>query len=63
MTPGLIDIAAGPTALLQIASSDSREIVRITHSGEVIVNPEFTVDEAAKAFWDAVRELAAGTKL
>jgi hypothetical protein len=46
--------------LLQIQASDSRVIVSIAHDGQVIVNPEFTVDEAAKAFWDAVRQLAEG---
>lgn len=44
-------------AILSI-SADSREIVRITHDGRVIVNPEFTIDEAAKAFWNAVQQLA-----
>ena len=55
----LVDITANyPSASLQINSSDAREILRITHDGQVIVNPEFTVDEAAAAFWDAVRKLA-----
>jgi hypothetical protein len=44
---------------LCIFASDSREIVRITPAGQVIVNPEFTTDEAARAFWDAVQKLAA----
>ncbi len=30
-------------------------IVTITAFGEVIVNPKFSMDEAAKAFWDAVK--------
>jgi hypothetical protein len=41
-----------------IQTADSREIVRITSSGEVVVNPEFTTSEAARAFWRAVQELS-----
>jgi hypothetical protein len=43
---------------LCISATDGREIVRITAEGRVIVNPDFTIDEAARAFWDAVKELA-----
>ena len=55
-----IDLPQGPTSLLQIMASDCRLIVSISHDGKVDVNPEFTVDEAARAFWDAVRQLAEG---
>jgi hypothetical protein len=48
-----------PEALLHIFASDNREIVRITHSGQVVVNPEFTAEEAARAFWTEVQKLAA----
>jgi len=44
---------------LCITASDGREIVRITPKGELVVNPEFTTDEAARAFWEAVEKLAA----
>lgn len=58
----IIDIAlvGKLPASLSISAEDAREIVRITADGRVIVNPEFTTDEAAKAFWDAVKKLAAG---
>ena len=56
-----IDLLQGVDAsLLQIMASDCRLIVSISHDGKVDVNPEFTVDEAARAFWDAVRQLAEG---
>lgn len=44
---------------LAIFAEGGREIVRITADGRVEVNPEFTTDQAAKAFWDAVKKLAA----
>jgi hypothetical protein len=47
-----------PEALLHIFASDNREIVRITHDGRVIVNPEFTIEAAAFAFWAEVQKLA-----
>jgi hypothetical protein len=56
----VIGLPQHPMSLLQITSSDSRVIVSITHDGQVTVNPEFTVDEAARAFWDAVKQLAEG---
>ena len=55
-----IDLPQGPTSLLRIMASDCRLIVSISHDGKVDVNPEFTVDAAARAFWDAVRQLAEG---
>jgi hypothetical protein len=42
-----------------ITDKDAREIVRITPEGEVIINPCFTTDEAAHAFWKAVQKMAA----
>lgn len=55
----VVNITAGyPSAFLQICAGDAREIVRITYDGQVVVNPEFTVDEAARVFWDAVQKLA-----
>jgi hypothetical protein len=56
----VIDITGGraESSFLEIHASDSREIMRLTPDGQVIVNPEFTVDEAARAFWDAVQKLA-----
>lgn len=44
---------------LAISAADGREIMRITADGRVEVNPEFTTDQAARAFWDAVKKLAA----
>lgn len=55
-----IELPQHPASLLQITAGDSRLIVAIAHDGKVIVNPEFTVDEAARAFWDAVKQLAEG---
>ena len=56
----MINVAFNASApSLCIFARDSREIVRITPDGRVIVNPEFTVDEAARAFWEAVQKLAA----
>lgn len=49
-----------PIQPLHICTSGGREILRLTPDGNVIVNPEFTTDEAAKAFWDAVKLLAGG---
>lgn len=46
------------TPILSISASDAREIFHITHDGQLVVNPEFTIDEAAAAFWDAVQQLA-----
>ena len=64
MTTAGIDITAtGVEAAVCIYSSDAREIVRITASGQVVVNPEFTVDEAARAFWDAVQKLAGRARI
>ena len=58
-----LKLSVGPvTGYLCISASDAREVVRITHDGHVIVNPEFTVDEAARAFWDAVKRIAAGER-
>ncbi|HZF23983.1 MAG TPA: hypothetical protein VE030_11030 [Burkholderiales bacterium] len=47
---------------LTICANDGRAIVRITRDGKVIVNPDFTIDEAARAFWEAVQKLAAKEK-
>lgn len=33
---------------------DNREIVRIGPNGEVTVNPEFPLDEAARLWWECV---------
>jgi hypothetical protein len=54
----VIEIKPHPGGMFQINSSDAREVFRITSDGQVIINPEFTVDEAAREFWDAVRNLA-----
>ena len=39
---------------LQISGADAEPIVTIHWSGRVEVNPKYTVDDAARAFWDAV---------
>jgi hypothetical protein len=48
-----------PNAVLTIFTSDAKEVVRITSNGYVVVNPEFTADEAARLFWEAVQKMAA----
>jgi hypothetical protein len=44
-------------ASLQISSSVGAPIVTIHHDGRVEVNPAYTTDEVARAFWDAVIEM------
>lgn len=39
--------------------ASGREIVRITEDGNVVINPEFTLDDAARRFWEAVQQFAA----
>jgi len=52
--------AAAPGGMpFTIVSNDAREIFRITADGKVIVNPDFTLDEATSAFWRAVEKVAA----
>jgi hypothetical protein len=41
-----------------LLSKDNREIVRITGAGEVVLHPDVPVDDAAFAFWQAIRKLA-----
>jgi hypothetical protein len=40
----------------------SEEIVRICNDGTVRVNPKYTVDEAARAFWEAVVKISVDHK-
>jgi hypothetical protein len=42
-----------------IAANDGREIMRISPDGQLVINPEFTADEVARAFWEAVQKIAA----
>lgn len=60
MTPKkmVVSFTGQAAPCLTIQAADSREILRITPSGEVIINPEFTVTEAARAFWEAVKRCA-----
>jgi len=51
--------ATVPEGYIHIASNGGETIVRITHDGRVIVNPKYTTDEAALAFWQAVTQLGA----
>jgi len=46
--------AAEATAEFQISKSNSDPIVTIRADGTVVLNPNYTPDEAARAFWDAV---------
>ena len=57
----LIDISLVDRLSSQLAiyASDGREIMHIAADGRVVVNPEFTTNAAARAFWDAVKKLAA----
>jgi hypothetical protein len=41
----------------QITSAGGEPIVTIDHDGHVIVNPKYTLDEAANSFWLAVIRL------
>lgn len=50
--------ASGDGAALTFTASDGREVFRIDGAGRAIVNPAFTLDQAAAAFWDAVQDLA-----
>ena len=52
----LIDISL--VTSLAIYADDGREIVRITADGRVVVNPQFTIEHAAREFWEAVEKLA-----
>jgi len=45
---------------LSFAAASGEIIVSIHADGRVEVNPKFTVDEAARVFWDAVKALAEG---
>jgi hypothetical protein len=42
---------------LQISGSTGAPIVTIHHDGRVELNPAYSLDEAARAFWDAVIEM------
>jgi hypothetical protein len=42
------------TGYLQICTASGEPIVTIHYDGRVEINPAFTVDEAARAFWGAV---------
>lgn len=59
-TRNLVDISlvGRYPACVAIYAEDAREIVRITGAGQVVVNPAFKIDEAARAFWEAVEKLA-----
>jgi hypothetical protein len=50
-----------PEGFIHIASSGGETIVTITHDGVVVVNPKYTTDEAALAFWQAVTQLSRRT--
>lgn len=39
-------------------ASQNEQIVTFKYDGTVVINPKYTVDEAAKAFWDAVKNIA-----
>lgn len=41
-----------------IASGDGGPLVTIHPNGELEYGPDYTPDEAARAFWDALRRLA-----
>jgi hypothetical protein len=48
-----------PDEPLVVLNQDPAErIVTVRADGTVEVNPKYTVDEAAKAFWDAVMKTA-----
>lgn len=49
--------ARQPLSLVLFAKT-GQEVVRITPDGKVIVNPDFTMDEAARQFWAAVQRMA-----
>ncbi len=44
-------------AALRISHTSGEPLVTIHCDGRVDVNPAFTLDEAAMAFWEAVRKL------
>lgn len=46
-------------ALLEIRDVDSEPIVTIFPGGRVEVNPKYSTDQAATAFWNAVKEVVA----
>jgi hypothetical protein len=52
-------LAAGLGAVqgLVLTASSNELIVTIHFDGRVTVNPKYSTDEAARAFWDAVRRL------
>lgn len=56
---GNLSIGTDVHPSLCINAKDAREIVRITFDGHVYINPEFSLDEAALAFWRAVEKVAA----
>jgi hypothetical protein len=53
------DFDEAPDAHFVVLNKDQHErIVTIRRDGAIEVNPKYTVDEAAKAFWDAVMQTA-----
>jgi hypothetical protein len=50
------------TDTLQFHAGVGGQIVTFTADGDVIVDPKFTVSEAAQAFWDCVQKIAAREK-
>ena len=51
---------AAPVGSFQIVHDSGEPIVTIYLDGRVEVNPAFTVDDAARAFWEAVKQLNPG---
>lgn len=46
-----------PRDILYIKDTGDVEVFRIEYNGKLVVNPKYTNDEAAKKFWEIVKEL------
>jgi hypothetical protein len=54
---GAFAVGLGAVQGLVLTASSNELIVMIHNDGRVTVNPKYSTDEAARAFWDAVRRL------
>ena len=53
VTYGTGPIVASNPDIIYLANA-GKEILRIDPTGKVFINPDYTIDEAAKAFWEMV---------